>query len=245
MKVIFKQLSYSILLICLLLSFGTGAYAQQPDSLAGSHAPAAVRLPDPGKLDKLRADKDFHYFEEVVQGETFWERVQHKVAKWLRRIFYQDQTRDFWEYLIYGLLVAAIVFIIIKMQKVHVTGMFGRKARTAEIPYHVVEENIHELDLAALIEEAVTQHEFRKAIRLHYLQSLKKLADANYIHWKPGKTNRSYTAEIQQTRIRQEFEQLTGLFEYVWYGGAALGAGPFDHARQEFIQFDNLLKQHA
>lgn len=245
MKVSFKIFLYLIVPVCLLLSAGTTPYAQNFDSQATIPAPAEIRLPEPAKLEKLKADKDFQYFEEVVEGETFWEQMKRKLAEWLRNTFYQDKSGDFWEVVLYILLAVAIVFIILKLLKVDATGLFSRKAKSAEIPYNVFEENIHELDLATLIEEAVTQHEYRKAIRLHYLQSLKKLTDANYINWKAGKTNRSYIAEIQQKQIRQEFEQLTGMFEYVWYGGAGLGAELYQNAQQEFSQFNNLLKQHV
>jgi hypothetical protein len=240
-----RYIYYLIFTICQLLSFGAAAYAPSADSLAASPAAVVVRLPDPEKLENMRRHKDFQYFEEVSPDETFWQRLQYKLKQWLNKLFYKGQTSGFWEVVIYLFIIATIVFVIIKMQQVDVPGLFGRKTKTEATPYTVLEENIHELDLKALIEEAEAQREFRKAIRLHYLQSLKKLTDANIIQWKPGKTNRCYSTEIQYPHIRQEFEQLTSMFEYVWYGGAALGGDFFENAKHEFEQFDNLLKQRA
>lgn len=245
MKVYFKNLYFFIFITCLLLSLGTVGYSRTQDSVAVRHNSVQVRLPDPTKLKELKADKDLQYFEEVKADDTLWQRLLYKIRKLLQEIFYQGKTSGFWEGLMYVALVVAIVFVIVRMWKVDVAGLLKKKENTVAIPYDVVEENIHELDLQGLIEEAITQHEHRKAIRLLYLQSLKRLTDAGMINWKPGKTNRSYIAEVQHPLIRQEFEQLTSMFEYVWYGGAALGATVFGNARSEFDQFDHLLKQHA
>ena len=240
-----KRIFFYLITFCLLFSVGRPVCAQQPDSLPISLTPVVVRLPDAQKLKSLKADKDFQYFEEVRQDNTFWERLKYRIKEWLRQIFYTGQASGFWEIMLYAVLIATVVFVIIKMLKADFSGLLGRKQSAAAVPYDVLEENIHELNLEELIDQAINQHEYRKAVRLHYLLSLKKLTDAGFITWKPGKTNRSYIPEIKQPHIRQEFEQLTGMFEYVWYGGAALGNDIFGAAQQEFIQFDNLITQHA
>ncbi|GAB3818024.1 DUF4129 domain-containing protein [Pontibacter rugosus] len=245
MKEIIKQLYWFILPLCLLFSLGTAAHAQSQDSVPAASQPIQVRLPDQKKLETLRADKDFQYYEQVQTGSTFWERLWYRVKNWLREVFYKGKASGIWEYVIYALIIGAIVFIVVKMHNVDAGGLFGKKAVSSGTPYDVFEENIHELDLQALIEEAVVQRDFRKAIRLHYLQSLKQLTDAGLIDWKPGKTNRSYINEIHQPDTRKEFELLTSMFEYVWYGGAALGEAHFTTARAEFHQFNQHVKQRA
>lgn len=241
----FKHLFAFLFTLCLLPGFGTVVHARQQDSIPAAQEPVQVRLPDPEKLEAMRASEDFQYYTEVQAGNTFWERIKRKLSNWLQEVFYEGRASGFWEILLYLLLAGTIAYIIIKLQNVDVARLFGRKTASTVVPYEVFEENIHELDLQALIQEAVAQHDFRKAIRLHYLQSLKLLTDRGLIHWKPGKTNRSYVSEIEQPSLRQEFEQLTSMFEYVWYGGAALGDGLFNSARTEFIQFNNHLKQQV
>lgn len=242
MRAIFRH-TYTFILICLLLlSAGTATHAQATDSIPAATAPVQVRHFDEEKLAEMRASDDFQYYEEVKTGKTFLERLWYRITNWLREVFYKGRASGAWEYLIYALITAAIVYIVIKMQDVDVSGLFGKKAPRMDVPYDVLEENIHDLDLQALIEEAVAQRDFRKAIRLHYLQSLKHLTDRGLIDWSPSKTNRSYITEINQPDIRQEFELLTSMFEYVWYGGAALGDELFNAARAEFDQFNQHLK---
>ncbi|WP_266205975.1 DUF4129 domain-containing protein [Pontibacter kalidii] len=245
MRESFKYLHSFILILCLLLGSGPIAHAQLQDSIPAARQPVMVRPLDAEQLEAMRASEDFQYYEEVNTGATFWERLKHRLQRWLQDVFYEGQASGFWEVLLYLALAAAIVFIIIKMQNVETGGLFGRKAVSMSMPYEVLEENIHEMDMKALIAEATAQRDYRKAVRLHYLQSLKLLTDRTLIEWKAGKTNRSYISEIKPGPIRQEFEQLTGMFEYVWYGGAALGDEVYTSAQAEFNQFDNLVKQHA
>ncbi|GHA55789.1 DUF4129 domain-containing protein [Pontibacter akesuensis] len=244
MRAIFRH-TYTFILICLLLCTGTATRAHATDSIPAATAPVQVRSFDDDKLEEMRASEDFQYYEEVKTGETFLERLWYRIINWLREVFYKGRASGAWEYLIYALITAAIVYIVIKMQDVDVSGLFGKKAPVTDVPFEVLEENIHELNLQALLEEAVTQRDFRKAIRLHYLQSLKLLTDRGLIDWSPSKTNRSYISEINQTDIRREFELLTSMFEYVWYGGAALGDELFSAARAEFEQFNQHLKERV
>ncbi|WP_347159465.1 DUF4129 domain-containing protein [Pontibacter chitinilyticus] len=246
MKANFKRFPVFILVLGLLFGLSRIACALPQDSIPAARQPVVVRQPDKETLAALQADKDFEYFEEVRPTNTFWERLMARLQHWLKELFYQGEASGFWELMIYLLITAAIAFVVIKMQHVDVGSLFGKKPQQTDTPYAVYEENIQDMDMAALLAEAIAQHDYRKAIRLHYLQSLKQLTELGLIHWKPGKTNRSYITEIQLPGIRQEFEQLTSMFEYVWYGGAGLGQELFASARITFQQFDALVKQqHA
>ncbi|WP_299820841.1 DUF4129 domain-containing protein [uncultured Pontibacter sp.] len=245
MRATFKQLHTFILILCLLLSFGPATYAQAQDGIPASATPVTIRHFNEQELQKLKASKDFEYFEEVKPDQNFLERAWSGFKKWLRKIFYTSKSGPVWEYLLYAALVAGIILIIIRLLGMDTGNLFGKKTEISDMPYQVYEENIHEMDMKALIEEAVQQRDFRKAIRLHYLQSLKHLTDRGFILWRPGKTNRSYISEIKSQELRREFEQLTSMFEYVWYGGAALGDELFASARAEFILFDKQLNQYA
>ncbi|MBC5994548.1 DUF4129 domain-containing protein [Pontibacter cellulosilyticus] len=245
MRVSFRHLFLTILILCLPFGVGQVACAQTPDSIPEATSPINVRPFEQEKLKQLQASKEFEYFEEVKPDETFLERLWRKFKQWLRDVIFNGQSSTLWEYLIYAVLAGAILLVIIKIQGIDIGSLLGKKAVASEMPYEVYEENIHEMDINGLIEEAIQQRDFRKAIRLHYLQSLKNLTNHGFILWKPGKTNRSYINEIKATDLRHEFEQLTSMFEYVWYGGAALGDELFTSARAEFILFDKQLNQYA
>lgn len=245
MKVTFKQLAFFILILCLPFGFGAAALAQAPDSVPAASSAIKPRAFSQAKLKQLRESSDFEYFEEVRPDESFLEKLWRRIKKWLSGMVRTGQSTGLWEVLIYVAIAGAIVLFILKIQGIGFGSLFGKKSLAVDVPYEVYEENIHEMDLKNMIAQAVEQRDFRKAIRLHYLQSLKNLANLEFIRWKPGKTNRSYIAEIKDPTLRHEFEQLTSMFEYVWYGGAALGDELFASAKAEFAHFDNKLSQFA
>lgn len=107
---------------------------------------------------------------------------------------------------------------MLKLLRIEFTGLFGKKARPFTVPYETHAENIHELNFNALLDEAVRQQDYRRAIRLYYLRALKQLSDKALIDWQPGKTNHRYIRELQAQALRLDFEKITALFEYVWYG---------------------------
>ena len=116
-------------------------------------------------------------------------------------------------------------------------GLFGRKAEEDLLAYHRLTENIHELDFSTLIEEAIEGHNYRLAIRLYYLKTVKQLTDKQHIHWQPTKTNRVYVDELGSSVLRKEFEQLTSQFEYVWYGEFQVTETEFHLLRDQFQFF--------
>lgn len=83
---------------------------------------------------------------------------------------------------------------------------------------------------------------YRLAVRLLYLQTLKHLSDKEIIDWQPNKTNLAYVAEVQNGQGYEEFTPLTHQFEYVWYGDFKLDKSAYEHIQLAFQQFNNRLK---
>ncbi len=105
--------------------------------------------------------------------------------------------------------------------------IFRRKSLSANLPYSESLENIHEIDFDAEIEKAVSQHNYRLAVRMLYLKCLKQLSDATLIKWQPEKTNSAYINELNDVVKRTAFKLLTRQFEYVWYGEFAIDGSTF------------------
>ena len=69
-----------------------------------------------------------------------------------------------------------------------------------------------------LIIKAEEANDYRLAIRLHYLKSLRLLDTLGKIIWRSGKTNHDYLLEIKDTELKEEFDNLSYIYEYSWYG---------------------------
>ena len=81
-----------------------------------------------------------------------------------------------------------------------------------KLPYEVGEDTIYGVDFAGGIADALSH--YREAVRLLYLQTLKRLSDEKRIDWQPYKTPTQYINEVRMP----VFRQLTNHFLRVRYG---------------------------
>ena len=213
---------------------GPGPYA---DSEAAATLPAdrslplRPRQPDARRLRELAAQKEFQY-ERARPDSTFWQRLLGKLLELLQPLLGQGngQVALTWRYVWYAGMVAALVFAVLKLLKVDITGLFGRSPRRA-LHYELATENIHAVDFSARIAEAEEAGNFRLATRLGYLETLKHLTDQGAIDWQPNKTNHAYLQELAAGPQRDGFREATRQFEYVWYGELPLSASLYRQVR--------------
>lgn len=57
-----------------------------------------------------------------------------------------------------------------------------------------------------MIEEAIANRNYRFALRLNYLRSLKILSDKEIINWKIDKTNHEFIGEIKHSNLKSTFQ---------------------------------------
>ena len=199
-----------------------------------------VRSFNPVSIEKLKQDKDFQYsrYKEPVKSiwERFWDWVWYKITQIM-------STRS-GRYTVYTFLiilaVAVLTFFIFKMVGMDGGKLFGRKGE-ATLDYNVTSDNIHEISFDNAIENAIASGNFRLAVRLLYLQSLKRLSDKGLIEWKIDKTNSDYIHEVVNTSLHSLFRQLTNVFEYIWYGEMNITKEDFERLQVQFQQFNNQL----
>ena len=71
------------------------------------------------------------------------------------------------------------------------------------LPYTVGEDTIYGVDFPGGIAEALSRRDYREAVRLLYLQTLKQLSDAERIDWQLYKTPTQYLNEVRLPAFRQ------------------------------------------
>lgn len=122
-------------------------------------------------------------------------------------------------------------------------GAFYGKSAAGRLDLREVTENIHEMNFDALIAQAVAAGQHRRAVRLNFLKSLRLLTENRHILWKPEKTNRAYLAEIASRELREPFQELAILYEYIWYGDFPVDASRYRAAALRFEQFHRQLRR--
>ena len=81
--------------------------------------------------------------------------------------------------------------------------------------------NPHEKPLDALEEELarhLKNNDFRAAVRVQYLITLKNLVEKELIKWQNEKTNYHYQRELSGNKVHADFRYVISVFERVWYG---------------------------
>ncbi|MGV3557741.1 DUF4129 domain-containing protein [Larkinella arboricola] len=248
MKVIIKCTAKLRLFGWLLLLTLTGfsAVAQLPipqpkDTAQAQPAPddrsaIQVRRPAADRIDEYRNDRAYQYGQDFKPTSSLWSKFWawfwQKVGAFLNSRAYEN----FWQYVFLAAIAGGAIWLLVKAE---VLGfVFSKKAQNVDLNYEAVTENIHEIDFDQQIDTAIQQRNYRLAVRLLYLQTLKHLSNRNLIDWKPDKTNRSYVYDLAQSPLQPEFETLTTQFEYIWYGDFPITEERFKPLQESFVRFN-------
>ncbi|WP_370726239.1 DUF4129 domain-containing protein [Fibrella aquatica] len=222
------------------------AYKQEADSVAAARdtatyavvndrTPVGVRSVDADKLRDIQTDRAYQYGDDVPPTASPWQRFLswfwYKVGELLRTKAY----RSVGQYVLLAGIAGLVIWLLYKAEVL--ANLFPGRAKHTGLGYETVDENIHQINFSDRINEAVEKRNYRLAIRLLYLQTLKELTDSGLIRWQPDKTNRQYAYELTGNPKRLPFEQLTTLFEYAWYGDFPVDETRFSSIREQFQQF--------
>ncbi|RYZ99802.1 MAG: DUF4129 domain-containing protein [Sphingobacteriaceae bacterium] len=228
-----------LFLLTCTLSYASG---KKPAVLRKDTSAVSVKKFSASALKEYAADTDFKYADGILSGPSLWSRFWNWV--WMNLIESVGRSVSgliFLKYVLPALAILGLIYIIIKATGMDITGILRPGSKKGTLPYHESLENIHEIDFDGEIETAVTQHNYRLAVRLLYLKCLKQLSDGNLIHWQPEKTNQAYYYELKDNLQRDAFGSLTLRFEYVWYGDFGIDEQAFNDINRRFVEFKKQL----
>ena len=195
---------------------------------------------DEAAIKKYKKDPAFDY-DKIKEPSTslwdrFWSWFWYQIDQLLST---REGKQTFWLVsIIFGIIVVA--FVVYKIRKMNRAGMFGRSSGAA-LQYQTNTDDIHAIDFEEEIAQAIQQQNYRLAIRLMYLQTLKLLTDKALIQWQINKTNYEYLKELQSHTQYDVFKKLTHHFEYVWYGDLEIHDEAFQQIKSAFKQFNTLV----
>ncbi len=136
------------------------------------------------------------------------------------------------------LLIVFVVYLIVKaILNQEGRWIFGKSSDKKIIDYTDIEKNIHQVDFEKLIQKTIQSGDKRLTIRYYYLWLLKNLASKNLIEWDLEKTNSDYLYEIKNPKIKEDFEYVSYLYNYIWYGEFELDEITFEKTKTVFEKF--------
>jgi hypothetical protein len=189
---------------------------------------------------------DYEY-ETKNKAKSQWERFTEWLRRLIRDIFdFGDSTQKASGFTILlrilAVLIIGFAIYMIARALLNKEGMwlFGRSRKNISVQ-ELGEENIHQMDFRQLISETKETGDYKLAVRYYYLWLLKKLSANEIIDWHWDKTNSDYLYEIKNAVLRKDFEYLSYVYDYSWYGDFPLDAQAFAKAEKAFLKTLNTL----
>lgn len=197
-----------------------------------------VRELNASDQQKLLNNKDYKYDKIGPEPKSLWERLKEWFWRKVAELLDTKGGTLALNILKYILIVAAIVLIVFLLLKNDIRALFYGKSASVPIDFKEFDEDIHKINFNELIASALSEKDFRRAVRLHFLKLLKELTDKNLISWKIDKTNNDYLMELANSKYTSHFKELAISYEYIWYGDFQLDETNFKITLEKFKLFE-------
>ncbi len=200
-------------------------------------------------IEELKSDEDFNYIE-IEQTENLWTRFKNWVnqlwSQLIEWLFGVTEIKGFWGTvlsLLPYLIIVGILFLIGWLfMKVNPKDMLLESQTLPSVLLTEDEEIIQNQNIDQLIAKTLEQKNYRLAIRYYYLKALKQLTDKDLIDWQSQKTNMDYYRELPNHEIQQQFQVITKLYDFIWYGGFEVDQNTYLQAEKEFKNIHHLIQ---
>ena len=173
----------------------------------------------PGEtIDRLMTDEDLNYPLEVGEKAGWFQTLFEWIItglQWFGDLISKGGLSNEFVYLISFIAAGVLIWLLLRSRA---SWIFAGRSKEGKIDYAVHHEDIHSIDFETQIANAIKNEDYRLAVRLVYLRTLKLMTDYQMIHWAEGKTNNQYTRELKDKELRSRFMELSYQFNYLWYG---------------------------
>jgi len=188
---------------------------------------------------KFKQDKFYNYYEIKQEKKSFYQLLLDWLNSWLSNKYNRTITGRTFNILLWalGLLFIGIVGVILYKNR---TGLFY-VSKKKKIVYSIENEDIEGQNFDRLVESAVKQEQFTEAIRWQYLKTLQTLHEKGLIAYQTFKTVNEYTYEIQDSKWRNLFRDLSREFVYFRYGKGVAGKEIFSEFQSESEEFIKMI----
>lgn len=176
--------------------------------------------------------------------ESFWEKLMRKILKLIQTIFGEtsfESSAQITTLVIRIFAIALVGFLLYFIVKFIIgkngSFFFGKRNKKVIINEEELHENIHEINFPESIATFERSKDYRSAVRYQFLYILKKLSDKKVILWNPEKTNKDYVAELKVTHLKNDFSNLSYIFDYVWYGEFSIDEQSYAKFKEQYQSF--------
>lgn len=216
------------------VSVGTGGSRQESFSVLTQAPPVDVRQLPQEKVEALKRSEDYWYANLEPEKKEPAKTPSQKRSK---SLFEQPWFQN----LLWMIILCSFVGVVIWYLAASNVSLFRRQARTLAGDTDTLEttDDIFGIAYDREIAKAEASQNFRLALRLWYLKTLKALSDRTLIDYRPERPNGHYVMSLFGSRHYSAFFRLTRTFEYTWYGQFPLSAEAYQAVKIDFQTFQN------
>ena len=123
-------------------------------------------------------------------------------------------------YIVAAVIIFALVFIVVRLKPRFSMESVEEEKEAAEIDYN----SIYNHNYRKEIDDLVTKHDYKGAIRLLYLCTLHSMNESGVVKWDEAKTPTEYYYELKRDNLKSCFFRVTSVFLNVVYGNSQADA---------------------
>ncbi len=188
--------------------------------------------------------EEFRY-QPVLKDTSRWDNFKAWLAYWLDRIFSfgGEGNASVFEIILKTIAVLIVLFVVYLIVKAIINKeggwIFGKSSKKKITATEFSEEDIHSIDFRTIIDKSKAANNYRLSIRYYYLWLLKRMSDNGIIEWDIEKTNSDYLYEIKRAALKEDFQYLSYIYDYSWYGEFTIDDALFAKAEKAFVKTIN------
>ncbi len=219
---ILRMYNSFFLIIIFCLSANVNSNAQETNSISQSKY---QELQKELNLDKTKST--------LVLKEKFLNKKTPRTPKYSSNNFSNTILQNLINILGYlAIFIAVITVLIFFFNKIKLKEKFDISPSDDDFI-----EDIDAVDVMSGLKLALSQRDYRMAIRMKFIELLQLLQAREYIDWKSDKTNRDYVYEITNKGFRKTFKSLANTYEFIWYGNTKVSEADFLRIDPQFNSF--------
>jgi hypothetical protein len=135
----------------------------------------------------------------------------------------------------WGIIIAVFLSAVVYFLFANKISIFSRSgSRNTNTAVEDEGVDLFNIPYQDLLQKAYAEKNYRLAVRILYLQTLKLLSEKNIISFQADYTNMDYLQQLSPTMFYKDFFAITRHYEYVWYGGFAVSEPAFTIIRNDF-----------
>lgn len=187
------------------------------------------------------------HWENILRDSSFVYTLEKEVKKNKKDKPFTPPRFDFlktvfnatvFKVLLFGMVGFILLFILYYIFTNSEFNYFRSRRRKKTEVENIRWENVTQFSAwEKAVQEAEAIPDYRTAIQILYLQTLRSLNDKNIISYEIEKTNWEYVAELRETKYEKSFMQLTTYFDYIWYGHFTVNEEMYKKLKQFYHQF--------